>query len=98
MIDTINRFVQNNSISGFLLTVRRCVMHIACVKNHGIPYLQVMEYYSVRDKGSRVYKKRSILNLGPLARFSDGDPDYLRKLRESFKEGNPIIPELRSLC
>jgi len=72
-------------------------MHIACVKNHGVPYLQVMEYYSVKEKGRRKYKKRTVLNLGPLHRFSGGDPDYLFKLRESFKEGNPIIPELKKV-
>ena len=72
-------------------------MHIACVKNHGIPYLQVMENYTVEENGVRKYKKRTILNLGPLARFSGGDPEYLAKLRKSFKEGNPIIPELNKL-
>jgi len=72
-------------------------MHIACVKNHGIPYLQVMEYYSVKEKGKRKYKKRSVLNLGPLHRFSGDDPDFLVKLRKSFKEGKPIIPELNVL-
>ena len=72
-------------------------MHIACVKNHGIPYLQVMEYYSVKEKGVRVYKKRSVLNLGPLHRFSEGDPDYLTRLRKSFKEGKPILPALEKI-
>ena len=72
-------------------------MHIACVRNHGIPYLQVMENYIVEENGARKYKKRSVLNLGPLHRFSEGDPDYLGRLRKSFKEGHPMLPELLPL-
>jgi hypothetical protein len=33
-------------------------------------------------------------NIGPLARFDDGKPDFLGRLRRSLKEENPIIPEL----
>ena len=69
-------------------------MHIACVKNHGIPYLQVMENYSEIVDGVRKNKKRTLMNIGPLSRFDDGKPDYLKRLRESFKNSHPIIPEL----
>lgn len=72
-------------------------MHIACVKNHGIDYLQVMESYSVKVDGVFKSRKRVIKNLGPLSRFDDGKPDYLARLRKSFKEGNPLIPELADL-
>lgn len=71
--------------------------HIVCIKNHGIDYLQVMESYSVRENGVLKNKKRVIRNLGPLSRFDDGKPDYLKRLRKSFKEGNPLIPELMDL-
>lgn len=73
-------------------------MHIACVKNHGIPYLQVMENYSTLEKGQRKEKKRTLLNLGPLSRFDDGRPDFLIRLRKSFKEGHPLIAELKKLA
>jgi hypothetical protein len=72
-------------------------MFIACVKNHGIDYLQVMEYYSVMENGKSKAKQRSVKSLGPLARFDDGRPDYLRRLRQSFRDGSPIITELEDL-
>jgi transposase len=72
-------------------------MHIACVKNHGVPYLQVMESYSDISDGIRKDKKRSVKNLGPLSRFDDGKPDFMKRLRDSFKEGHPIIDELLDL-
>ena len=72
-------------------------MHIACVKNHGIPYLQVMENYTVIINGKRIFKKRTVMNPGPLSRFDDGCPEYMKRLRSSFKEGRPLIPELAIL-
>jgi transposase len=69
-------------------------MHIACVKNHGVSYLQLMESYSVIENGIRVQKKRTVLNIGPLAKFDDGMPDYMIRLRQSFINGNPLIPSL----
>lgn len=71
--------------------------HIVCIKNHGIDYLQVMESYSVRENDVLKNKKRVIRNLGPLSRFDDGKPDYLSRLRKSFKDGSPLIPELADL-
>jgi len=73
-------------------------MYIACTKNHGIPYLQVHEYYSVLENGKNKRKSRFIKNLGPLSRFDDGRPDYLQRLRESFREGKPLIRELENLA
>jgi transposase len=72
-------------------------MHIACIKNHGIEYLQVMDSYSIKEDGVFKSRKRVVKNLGPLSRFDDGKPDYLARLRESFKEGHPLIPELVDL-
>jgi len=72
-------------------------MYIACTKNHGIPYLQVHESYSVIENGKRKQKSRVIKNIGPLSRFEDGKPDYLQRLRKSFREGAPIINELAGL-
>jgi len=72
-------------------------LHIVCVKNHGINYLQVMDSYSIKEDGVFKSRKRVVRNLGPLSRFDDGKPDYLARLRESFKEGRPLIPELADL-
>ena len=41
-----------------------------------------------------VSSKNVLLNIGPLDRFDDGQPDYLERLRQSFKDGAPLIPEL----
>jgi transposase len=48
------------------------------------------------DKGAR-QRRRVVANIGPLSRFDDGKPDYLKRLRQSFKDGAPLIPALSLL-
>ncbi|MCL2433622.1 MAG: hypothetical protein FWD16_03785, partial [Clostridia bacterium] len=72
-------------------------MFIDQVVNSGKPYLRVAESYSVRVDGVRKNKKRTVRNIGPLARFDDGEPDFLGRLRRSFKEGCPLLPGLEDL-
>jgi len=72
-------------------------MYIACTKNHGIDYLQVHESYSVKENGAIKNRSRLIRNIGPLARFDDGKPDYLKRLRQSFKDRKPLIESLLDL-
>jgi hypothetical protein len=73
-------------------------MHIACTNNNNnTRYLRVEEDYSVNDNGTWRRKKRVVKNLGPLSRFDDGKPDYLKRLRQSFKDGHPLIEELGEL-
>ena len=72
-------------------------MHIDLKNNNGIPYLSVGESYSVVENGIRKRRNRVVRNLGPLARFDDGKPDFLARLRKSFKEGSPIIGGLKEL-
>ena len=45
-----------------------------------------------------VSTKNVLLNIGPLDRFDDGKPDYIERLRKSFKAGNPLIPSLLPYC
>lgn len=59
--------------------------HIECVKNNGKPYLRLAESRYVKDIGRQ--KKFVIKNLGPLSRFDDGKPDFLKRFREKFKNG-----------
>ena len=59
--------------------------HIECVKNNGVPYLRLAE--SRYDKNKKRQKKIIIKNLGPLSKFDDGKPDFLKRLREKFKNG-----------
>ncbi len=72
-------------------------MYIDQVVNSGKPYLRVAESYSVRENGVRKNRKRTVRNIGPLARFDDGKPDFLKRLKQSFLDGCPIIPGLDDL-
>jgi len=72
-------------------------MHIDCFMNNGKPYLRVAESYSVRENGVRKNRKRTVRNIGPVSRFDDGGPDFLGRLKRSFKEGHPIIDGLDDL-
>ena len=59
--------------------------HIECVKNNGKPYLRLAESRYIKDIGRQ--KKFVIKNLGPLSKFDDGKPDFLKRFREKFKNG-----------
>ena len=70
-------------------------MFIEVIKNNGRPYLRLVHAVRKPNKsGSMVSSKNVLLNIGPLDRFDDGQPDYLERLRQSFKDGAPLIPEL----
>lgn len=59
--------------------------HIECVKNNGKPYLRLAESRYVKDINKQ--KKFVIKNLGPLSKFDDGKPEFLKRFREKFKNG-----------
>lgn len=70
-------------------------MYIAVFKNNGKDYLRLMESYRTKNAvGNIAIRKRIICNIGPLSKFDDGKPNYLERLRESFRLGAPLIPEL----
>ena len=76
-------------------------MFIECYKNNGIPYLRLVR--SVRrpsksDPQKVTSYKHTELSIGPLSRFDDGKPDYVKRLKESFKEGRPLIDSLKPFC
>ena len=60
--------------------------HIECVKNNGIPYLRIAESRYIKELGHQ--KKIVIKNVGPLSKFDDGKPDFLKRIREQFKNGD----------
>lgn len=72
-------------------------MFIELINNNGTDYLRVMEAYSVNEGGRLKRRRRAVRNIGPLSRYDDGKPDYLERLRQSFKEGKPIIESLTDL-
>ena len=59
--------------------------HIECVKNNGKPYLRLAESRYVKEIGKQ--KKFIIKNIGPLSKYDDGKPDFLKRFREKFKNG-----------
>ena len=70
-------------------------MYIDIFKNNGTEYIRLRESYRTKtEDGKIVIRKRTICNIGPLSKFDDGEPNFLDRLRESFRLGNPIIDEL----
>ena len=71
-------------------------MYVEKFSNNGTPYLRLVQSKRVPNKnGVKMPKKTVVFNIGPLSRFDDGKPDYLQRLKDSFKAGNPIIPSLK---
>ena len=59
------------------------------------PYLRLVESKRrLSRNGKPMSGKRLVLGLGPLSRHDDGKPDYLARLRQSFREGRPLIAAL----
>ena len=63
--------------------------------NNGIKYLRLVEGIRIiNDKGRPSVRKKVLLNIGPLSKFDDGKSDYVKRLKESFKNGKPLIASL----
>ena len=74
-------------------------MFVECFTNNGKPYLRLARSVRVTNKaGVKVSQKQPVLNIGPLDRFDDGQPDYVERLKRSFKAGTPLIPVLAPYC
>lgn len=74
-------------------------MYVESFKNNGIPYLRLVRNDRViNKKGIKTSTKKVVLNIGPLSRFDDGLPDYVERLKKSFKAGHPLIPLLSPYC
>jgi transposase len=72
-------------------------MYIECFNNNGNRYLRLTKVTSYQEDGVRKTRRQVIRNIGPLSRYDDGKPDYLQRLRKSFKVGHPIIESLADL-
>lgn len=74
-------------------------MFIEKINNNGKAYLRLVHAVRKPNKnGHMVSTKQVLLNIGPLDRFDDGKPEYLSRLRTSFKSANPLIPSLLPFC
>lgn len=70
-------------------------MFVEVCKNNGIDYLRLVNGVRVDGKdGKKTIRKKVLLNIGPLSKFDDGKPDYIQRLKDSFKNGNPLISSL----
>lgn len=70
-------------------------MFIECFTNNGKPYLRLARSVRVTNKnGLKVSQKQPVLNLGPLERFDDGQPDFLDRLKKSFKAGKRCLKRM----
>lgn len=70
-------------------------MHIESYSVNNQTYIRLAESVVVaRGDGKTAIKKKIILSLGNLKKYDDGEPDYIKRLRESFSKGTPLIPEL----
>jgi hypothetical protein len=74
-------------------------MFVEAVQNNGNTYLRLVQSVRVKNKdGYKVSQKKVVFNIGPLSRFDDGQPDYIERLKKSFKAGAPLIPSLIPYC
>lgn len=70
-------------------------MHIELFTVRNRPYLRLVESRRRMSRnGKPISGKRLVLSLGPLAKHDDGKPGYLDRLRQSFREGRPLIEAL----
>jgi hypothetical protein len=74
-------------------------MYIDVCRNNGKKYLRLVNSIRIKNKeGFSTPHKQVIFNIGPLDKFDDGEPNYLERLRKSFKAGKPIIETLATYC
>lgn len=74
-------------------------MYVEKCINNGIAYLRLVEgVYSKNKDGKPTCKKKLIYSIGPLSKFDDGQPDYVQRLKDSFKNGSPLIEALKPYC
>ena len=72
------------------------IMYIECFTNNGKPYLRLVQSVRVtNNSGKKVPQKQVVFNIGPLDHFDDGQPDYVERLKKSFKAGSPLLPSPR---
>lgn len=70
-------------------------MFVEVFNNNGTTYLRLVEGVRITTpEGKKSIRKKVFLNIGPLSKFDDGLPNYIERLKESFKNGKPLIDSL----
>lgn len=74
-------------------------MYVEMTKNNGTDYLRLVRNDRIlNSKGIKTSTKKVVYNIGPLSRYDDGQPNYVERLKKSFKAGCPLIPALLPYC
>ena len=74
-------------------------MYVESFINNGRPYLRLVKSVRVtKPDGKKIPRKQVVFNIGPLDRFDDGQPDFVNRLKKSFKAGTPLISTLLPYC
>lgn len=74
-------------------------MFIETYGNGDAKYLRIVKSIRITNsKGLKTSSKELVHYIGPLSKFDDGKPNYLQRLKDSFNNGDPIIPELKQFC
>lgn len=61
----------------------------------GVSYLRLVKRVpKINASGKRTTTKKTIKSLGRLSDLEDGKPDYVKRLRQSFNDGCPLLSEL----
>ena len=66
-------------------------MYLDCFKCHGKPYLRIVENYNTVENGIKKQKRKTIKNLGYLDKFDDGQPDFIKRMKDKLKNGELLI-------
>ena len=70
-------------------------MHLEKYQSNGKDYLRLVRTIRVKSQDGKSLNRKAVVKaLGPLSQYDDGEPDYMGRLRRSFSEGKPLIPEL----
>lgn len=71
-------------------------MFLDIFKNNDTIYIRVSESYRFYSEEKKKYliRKKTIKNIGPVSKFDDGKPDFIGRVKASFKACTPIIKEL----
>ena len=70
-------------------------LHIEKLKSGNNEYIRLVSLKRMKSSnGKLMIGKKTIVSLGAIAKHDDGKPDYLKRLRESFSDGKPLIKEL----
>ena len=95
LLTEVHHLWYNNIIIPIFYKKDSMSLHIEKQKSGNNEYLRLVSLKRMKSSnGKLMIGKKTIVSLGALAKHDDGKPDFLKRLRESFSEGRPLIKEL----